>query len=192
MKNNLGDCYQQIIIQKILYFIHLSLIILTDGIHFVVHVYANSIKWVKYARVMPDISSMFEWQPLLTTSQFKSRMFSSVDLVSCHSQMPWCPCPLFEMRDKIDPFLTLSMSLQTYGYKLLIINNYISWNGFYFTHDPNGYCHKTSIKESPNPKAAEKNVTTYTARCIGPTWGPFGSCRPQVGPMLAPWTLLSG
>ena len=30
------------------------------------------------------------------------------------------------------------------------------------------------------------------ARFIGPTWGPPGSCRPQVGPMLAPWTLLSG
>ena len=25
-----------------------------------------------------------------------------------------------------------------------------------------------------------------------PTWGPPGSCRPQVGPMLAPRTLLSG
>ena len=29
-------------------------------------------------------------------------------------------------------------------------------------------------------------------RFMGPTWGPPGSCRPQVGPMLAPWTLLSG
>ena len=27
---------------------------------------------------------------------------------------------------------------------------------------------------------------------MGPTWGPPGSCRPQIGPMLAPWTLLSG
>ena len=26
---------------------------------------------------------------------------------------------------------------------------------------------------------------------MGPTWGPPGSCRPQVGPMLTPWTLLS-
>ena len=25
-----------------------------------------------------------------------------------------------------------------------------------------------------------------------PTWGPPGSCRPQVGPTLAPWTLLTG
>ena len=27
---------------------------------------------------------------------------------------------------------------------------------------------------------------------MGPTWGPPGSCRPQMGPMLAPWTLLPG
>ena len=29
------------------------------------------------------------------------------------------------------------------------------------------------------------------ARFMGPTWGPPGSCRPQMGPMLAPRTLLS-
>ena len=27
---------------------------------------------------------------------------------------------------------------------------------------------------------------------MGPTWSPPGSCRPQMGPILAPWTLLSG
>ena len=30
------------------------------------------------------------------------------------------------------------------------------------------------------------------ARFMGPTWGPPGSYRPQMGPMLAPWILLSG
>ena len=30
------------------------------------------------------------------------------------------------------------------------------------------------------------------ANFMGPTWGPPGSCRPQMGPMLVPWTLLSG
>ena len=30
------------------------------------------------------------------------------------------------------------------------------------------------------------------AKFMGSTWGPPGSCRPQMGPMLAPWTLLSG
>ena len=36
------------------------------------------------------------------------------------------------------------------------------------------------------------NSGTQIARFMGPTWGPPGSCRPQMGPMLAPWTLLSG
>ena len=33
-----------------------------------------------------------------------------------------------------------------------------------------------------------KYMTTLKARFMGPTWGPPGSCRPQMGPMLAPWT----
>ena len=33
---------------------------------------------------------------------------------------------------------------------------------------------------------------TQITRFMRPTWGPPGSCRPQMGPMLAPWTLLSG
>ena len=33
---------------------------------------------------------------------------------------------------------------------------------------------------------------TLIARFMGPTWGPPGAGRTQVGPMLAPWTLLSG
>ena len=33
---------------------------------------------------------------------------------------------------------------------------------------------------------------TQIARFMGTTWGPPGSCRPQIGPMLASWTLLSG
>ena len=36
------------------------------------------------------------------------------------------------------------------------------------------------------------HLTSQIARFMGPTWGPPGSCRPQVGPTLAPWTLLSG
>ena len=35
-------------------------------------------------------------------------------------------------------------------------------------------------------------VTSQIAKFMGPTWGPPGSSRPQMGPMLAPWTLLSG
>ena len=34
--------------------------------------------------------------------------------------------------------------------------------------------------------------STQITKFIGPTCGPPGSCRPQMGPMLAPWTLLLG
>ena len=34
-------------------------------------------------------------------------------------------------------------------------------------------------------------LTTLIARFMGKTWGPSGSDRTQMGPMLAPWTLLS-
>ena len=35
-------------------------------------------------------------------------------------------------------------------------------------------------------------MATLIARFMRPTWGPSGADRTQVGPMLAPWTLLSG
>ena len=35
-------------------------------------------------------------------------------------------------------------------------------------------------------------TTSQITRFMGPTWDPPGSCQPQMGPMLAPWTLLSG
>ena len=36
------------------------------------------------------------------------------------------------------------------------------------------------------------DMVTQIARFTWPTWGTPGSCRPQLGPMLGPWTLLSG
>ena len=35
-------------------------------------------------------------------------------------------------------------------------------------------------------------ISPQRARFMGPTWGPPGDDRTQVGPMLTPWTLLSG
>ena len=51
-------------------------------------------------------------------------------------------------------------------------------------------------KETTVPNNTEKTSpearTSQIARIMGPTWGPPGSCRPQLGLMWAPWTLLSG
>ena len=35
------------------------------------------------------------------------------------------------------------------------------------------------------------SISTQIAKFMGPTWGPPGSCRPQMGPILAPWILLT-
>ena len=35
------------------------------------------------------------------------------------------------------------------------------------------------------------SIDSQIAKFMGPTWGPSGSCRPQMSPMWAPWTLLS-
>ena len=36
----------------------------------------------------------------------------------------------------------------------------------------------------------KKTLISQIAKFMRPTWDPAGSCRPQMGPMLAPWTLL--
>ena len=36
------------------------------------------------------------------------------------------------------------------------------------------------------------SISTQIARFMGPTWDPYGADRTQVGPILAPWTLLFG
>ena len=46
-------------------------------------------------------------------------------------------------------------------------------------------CYDKKVKILPN-------ISSLIERLRGPTWGPSGADRTQVGPMLAPWTLLSG
>ena len=48
------------------------------------------------------------------------------------------------------------------------------------------------VLHSSNPSKVRPTTTTQIAKFMGPTWGSPGSCWPQIGPMLAPWTLLSG
>ena len=45
---------------------------------------------------------------------------------------------------------------------------------------------------SSNGSYSRTRFTSQIAKFMGPTWGPPGSGRPQMGPMLAPWILQSG
>ena len=61
------------------------------------------------------------------------------------------------------------------GYGLYYIS-FVRSSRIYFTHGDRGW------------QASSSEI----AKFMGPTWGQPGSCRSQMGPMLAQWTLLSG
>ena len=49
------------------------------------------------------------------------------------------------------------------------------------------------VRRVLNPlKHKQKIRSSLIVRFMGPSWGPSGADRPQVGPTLGPWTLLSG
>ena len=51
----------------------------------------------------------------------------------------------------------------------------------------------TGTKPLPQPMMTKLcDIISLIARLMGPTWGPSGANRTQVGSMLAPWILLSG
>ena len=77
--------------------------------------------------------------------------------------------------------------------KILHIYIYIYMNEYIdiYTISLSNPCWLTRIWEIIHTQ--HRNTTrAQTAKFMGPTWGPLGSCRPQMGPMLAPWTLPSG
>ena len=53
------------------------------------------------------------------------------------------------------------------------------------------FCYAWIIHHNHSTPTPDPDSKVHGAN-MGPTWGPPGSCRPQVGPLLAPWTLLSG
>ena len=55
-----------------------------------------------------------------------------------------------------------------------------------------GWICDTYMHHEENYRCWSQHIQSQIAKFIGPTTGPPGSCRPQMGPMLAPWTLLSG
>ena len=56
----------------------------------------------------------------------------------------------------------------------------------------NEYYTDISWSEQLLSYAKSRIFVPLIARFMGPRWGPSGAARTQVGPMLAPWTLLSG
>ena len=56
--------------------------------------------------------------------------------------------------------------------------------------EPTHYLNQTALSQSAGTTITVSK--SQIAKFMWPTWGLPWSCRPQMGPMLAPWTLLSG
>ena len=70
-------------------------------------------------------------------------------------------------------------------YKTLVIYCLIGYIILYKIHD-------TILWQGHENAMYSSTYYALITRFIGPTWGPSGADRTQVGSMLAPWTLLSG
>ena len=75
------------------------------------------------------------------------------------------------------------------------------WNGILIAHSWIGFrsilstfCQQKFVNSKQlvrNMLHADYQHSSQIAKLMGPTWGRPGSCRSPMGPMLAPWTLLS-
>ena len=97
----------------------------------------------------------------------------------------YCRSPRLLMSKRISITIILFYSAVIHHYHYTIVNCY-SW-----------CCLKTCSYKFGNKLLWLANSTadgrsTQIARFMWPTWGPPGSCRPQVGPILPPWALPSG
>ena len=113
-------------------------------------------------------------------------------------QEKWCPgvtilhmqrhLSCCDMCNLVTSFVSLESILEQKG--LLQDFNYnpkaSSWNEFLVP------CISGTELTERSRHASLQTWLLYVIRFMGPTWGPSEADRTQVGPMLAPWTLLSG
>ena len=90
------------------------------------------------------------------------------------------------------------MTLEQNDYSGALIFGHSEWNHLVHKADV-GPSTATVLKKNMFKSSARtvganalEPLTSLLARFMGPTWGPSGADRTQVGPMLAPWILPSG
>ena len=108
------------------------------------------------------------WSARITTQQ--SKFFSNIYMLS-HFCLNW--------HDILGSFLLGNFFLKIHVIKIVKPS-------FWFADSTVAY-HKENWEQWLG-----RNELPQIAKFMGPIWGRLGSCRPQMGPMLAQWTLLSG
>ena len=90
-------------------------------------------------------------------------------------------------------YISVAVRVKEWRYLSIAMNWFLyAWNVENILQQSWTICEKVGKCSLINTLAAQWGQTPQIARSIWPTWGPPGSCRPQMGPMVAPWTLLAG
>ena len=134
--------------------------------------------------------------------QIDSRYISHTILMTSWQRHPFCLNGLVWVRIYLIPHKVPLM--RSFGGVIgEDINHQVLFEIYVFEFTATSPCRHWVNARSLGKQTARYSVTSATyltnnlaisqiAKFLGPTWGPPGSCRPQMGPMLAPWTLLSG
>ena len=80
-------------------------------------------------------------------------------------------------------------NIRTYFHYLPFVETKMIWEIYPMGNNPDSKVHGANMGPTWVLLAPDG---PHVARFMGPTWGPPGSCRPQMGPMLVPWTFRSG
>ena len=123
------------------------------------------------------------WSPVnsYTNGQRCRKYFHS--MTSSWEMTPYCLLSEVHPMNHTHGFVVLCFVVLYYQFLVLLCDG--------FTCDLHCYHWSNHISFFPLTGA----IISLIARFMGPTWGPSGAERAertQVGPMLAPWTLLSG
>ena len=131
-------------------------------------------------------------QHLATPSKFIMCDFYFTDLSPCSCKHKWLVDTLHPRQnsrhfadDNCDGF---DFSFKSHGHSFAWVQLTISQHWFINSLAPN----RRLYEQIGFLFTMHICATTQIARFMGLTWGPPGDDRTQVGPMLAPWTLLSG
>ena len=135
----------------------------------------NLVTWIENKRKHTNIICIFHVTQLCSTLwQILSDRICMAYAASISSADPWAKLAFINSWPYIRGYLSRLWWFQQYRMwwglsKMVGIMQKIFWRHF-----------------------LDCKLPSQITKFMGPTWGPPGSCRPQMGPMLAPGTLLSG
>ena len=128
------------------------------------------------------------WTPSSLVSITACRLFGAKPLFESKIPVNWTDLNEISIKIRIS---SLNQQMSCAKWRLFRFKLNVLTNARYVTIYMYSM-HMYSVESMPMHQEYFFGIAPEIAKFMGPTWGPPGSCRPPIGPMLAQWTLLSG